>query len=164
MRIKYIIFALAGILSCVSDMHAGLLGPSNYDECVLENMKGVTSDVAARAVIQSCKNRFPNTPKATYPSRSLSSDELSNLHGTAGPSSGLGGGNYRVSIYNGNEAITIIRLEIWITTRINGFQITRRYAKDVKMLPLSTSSAFFDVTLGDEGSVYSWGIANAQGY
>ena len=38
---------------------AGLFGPSNYDECITDSMKGVSSDVAARAIISSCQNQFP---------------------------------------------------------------------------------------------------------
>ena len=45
---------------------AGLFGPSTYDECVLENMKGVGSDLAARAVVASCRSQFPvNKPAET---------------------------------------------------------------------------------------------------
>lgn len=36
--------------------------PSNYDECILDAMKGVSSDVAARAIIESCRALFPETP------------------------------------------------------------------------------------------------------
>ena len=35
-----------------------LFGPKNYDECVLENMKGVSSDTAARLVANSCREKF----------------------------------------------------------------------------------------------------------
>jgi hypothetical protein len=38
---------------------SGIFGPSNYDECVLENMKGVTSDVAAARIDDSCAHKFP---------------------------------------------------------------------------------------------------------
>lgn len=38
---------------------AGLFGPSSYDECITDSMKGVSSDVAARAILTSCRNRFP---------------------------------------------------------------------------------------------------------
>lgn len=37
----------------------GLAGPSNYDECILDSMKGVSSDIAAQAIISSCRNLFP---------------------------------------------------------------------------------------------------------
>ena len=32
---------------------------SSYDECILESLKGVSSDVAANAIIESCRNTFP---------------------------------------------------------------------------------------------------------
>ena len=35
-----------------------LFGPKNYDECILENMKGVSSDIAARLVNNSCDEKF----------------------------------------------------------------------------------------------------------
>lgn len=34
-------------------------GPSSYDECITQTMRGVASDVAARAIISSCRNMFP---------------------------------------------------------------------------------------------------------
>jgi len=37
---------------------AGLLGPTTFDECILANMRGVGSDVAARAVAASCAKQF----------------------------------------------------------------------------------------------------------
>ena len=35
-----------------------LFGPKNYDECVLENMKGVSSDTAASLVALSCREMY----------------------------------------------------------------------------------------------------------
>lgn len=43
---------------------AGLFGPSTYDECLLENLKGVGSDLAARAVAGVCSRKFPPKPVA----------------------------------------------------------------------------------------------------
>ena len=39
---------------------AGWFGPSTYDECILENMKGVGSDLAARVVMGICQRKFPS--------------------------------------------------------------------------------------------------------
>lgn len=56
-----------------SSSHGGLFGPANYDECITDSMKGVSSDVAARAIIESCRNLFPDsagdtaTPEAPAP-------------------------------------------------------------------------------------------------
>ena len=38
---------------------AGAAAPSNYDECILESMKGVKSDLAAKSIIRSCRNIYP---------------------------------------------------------------------------------------------------------
>ena len=35
-----------------------LLGPKDFDECILENMKGVNNDIAARLVANSCREKF----------------------------------------------------------------------------------------------------------
>lgn len=42
--------------------HAGLFGPSNYEECILSEMKSAKSDRAASAIAAACYSKFP--PKA----------------------------------------------------------------------------------------------------
>jgi len=39
--------------------YAGWFEPSDYDDCILKSMKGVTSDVAARQIMRSCGQKFP---------------------------------------------------------------------------------------------------------
>jgi hypothetical protein len=57
--------ALAMFCAAVSGTAtAGLFGPSNFDECILANMKGVGSDMAARAVAASCAKQFPQANPA----------------------------------------------------------------------------------------------------
>ena len=34
---------------------------SSFDECILESLKGVSSDVAANAIIASCRSKFPES-------------------------------------------------------------------------------------------------------
>jgi hypothetical protein len=34
-------------------------GPNNFDECILENTKGVNDKTAAELIYMSCKNKFP---------------------------------------------------------------------------------------------------------
>lgn len=50
----YFLCLLTTPLTCYS----GLFGPSNYEECVLENMKGVVSDQAARQIAHACYEKF----------------------------------------------------------------------------------------------------------
>ena len=52
---------------CPSISHGGPDEPSNYDECIVDAMKGVSSDVAARAIIESCRNLFPKSPAQPLP-------------------------------------------------------------------------------------------------
>lgn len=62
---------LVAILIAVP-VQAGILGPSTYEECILENMKGVQSNVAAGHIVRACRQQFPEEPKVsrlekTYP-------------------------------------------------------------------------------------------------
>ena len=56
-------------LSAVAQAEASKF--SSYDECILESLKGVSSDVAANAIIASCRNSFPEAaavaPEAASP-------------------------------------------------------------------------------------------------
>lgn len=47
--------------------NAGWFGPKDYDECILESMKGVTSDIAARAIQRSCRKKFPKKKSTSQP-------------------------------------------------------------------------------------------------
>lgn len=41
-----------------NNLYAGLFGPSNYDECLLENLKGVNNNHAVALITQSCQDKF----------------------------------------------------------------------------------------------------------
>ena len=55
------------VLLCPAIGHGEESGPSNYDECIVDALKGVSSDVAARAIIESCGNLFPRSQQAAAP-------------------------------------------------------------------------------------------------
>jgi hypothetical protein len=89
--------------------YAGWLGgPSDYDECILEGMKGVTSDVAAQLIRQSCQKKFP---KKTHEDNSveLPSSALEKIEGKAGVA---GNGYYEGIIFNGNREWHITSLTV----------------------------------------------------
>ena len=75
---------------------AQLFGPRNFDECILENMTGVESDRAARAIEQSCFETFPPAKGAA-----LSEAELMKLEIEGGR--WLDYGTVNVMLYNGND-------------------------------------------------------------
>ncbi|GFP33185.1 hypothetical protein HKBW3S42_01507 [Candidatus Hakubella thermalkaliphila] len=68
-------------------------------------MKGVSSDVAARAIMQSCRKRFPETKKQKKAGTKMPQVETSKVDGTLQNSSR----GYIAKIYNGasNEKVTI---------------------------------------------------------
>ena len=53
------------VLMCPLIGHTDEPRPSNYDECIVDSLKGVSSDVAARAIIESCGNLFPRPQQET---------------------------------------------------------------------------------------------------
>jgi hypothetical protein len=55
---------VAIVLGCFLSLRAtaGLFGPSNYWECILEHGRGVKNDFAAYAVIRKCRKDFPDSP------------------------------------------------------------------------------------------------------
>jgi hypothetical protein len=55
--------ALVILILLASPVHAGIFGPSTYEECILENMKGVQSDRAAILIHRVCRKQFPEEKK-----------------------------------------------------------------------------------------------------
>lgn len=53
-------------------------GPSNFDDCIIQNMKGVTSDTAAASIRYSCKQKFPEktSPKSQEPATRMGNPRL----------------------------------------------------------------------------------------
>ena len=65
-----IIALLLSLFSLYADnAYAGIFGPSNYWECILENIPGTQNDGAAYAIIRKCKNDFD---KGSYVEKSSS--------------------------------------------------------------------------------------------
>ena len=124
-------------------------------------MKGVTSDVAARLIMKSCRKKFPLQAKKKPKTKKLSFKEMSHLTGRAG----LGYGNYYSgNIYNGNTDITIAEISIELTTTIGEKKISRTYTDAVHIPPQSTADFGFSIVRGDKDADYSWHIIGATGY
>ena len=155
--------------------------PSTYDECITDSMKGVASDVAARAIISSCRNQFPKQAAtaalqeevtlqheeiAPGTSRSLMPEELGRLTATAF----VFGGSYRITFRNGNEHLTIteVTIAVWDKSNPDGL---RRYSQNVRIEPLESESAKYSVVYEGNSSDWSsvdepestWRVAAAKG-
>jgi hypothetical protein len=57
MNTKLVTILIAMTLS--SQATAGLFGPSTYDDCILDGVKEAKTELAVKAVYQSCRNKFP---------------------------------------------------------------------------------------------------------
>jgi len=81
MRLASLLF----LLSCFGTAHAGWFGPKNYDECILENMKGVTIVQAVWAIKSSCRAKFPQACREWKKSRDSWKIERDNYYKNAAP-------------------------------------------------------------------------------
>jgi hypothetical protein len=140
---------------------AGLFGPSTFDECITESMQGVTSDLAARMIYQSCRKRFPEKKDPPPKSKGLEKENLDKLSGRAG----LWYRNvYHARIYNGNNDITVTKVSIAIRTIVGGADTVNVYSSNVEIQPLTTKETDFYIIVGDDNTGYSWNIHSAEGY
>lgn len=156
---KYLLVISFGL--CSQLCYAGIFGPSNFDDCVLDSMKGVTSDVAARSIYQSCRQKFPEK-QVKNNARNLSDRELSMLTGRGGPAQV---GNYfSVNLLNGNKDLTVSAVTLAVTTKISGKVVTNYYDTDITIGPKKTGNIFVKYIVGDDGAKYDWGISAAKGY
>lgn len=156
--ISYIILLI--LVSPVSTS-AGFFGPSNYDECVLDNMKGVTSDQAARAIQAACRKKFPIEKEDLSKYDSITEEKLDNISGRAGIQFGNYFGGY---LYNGNGDVTIKQVTIVIETKIGNEMKNNEYIIDIDIKPLETKNFGVSILTGDSEEDYNWKIRDAKGF
>lgn len=58
------VFFVFFVACSIGNSYAGWFGPSNYEECILEKMKDAKSSVAAAAIADACRKKFPLKVKA----------------------------------------------------------------------------------------------------
>lgn len=159
MTIRYLFLVS---LVCLAILFAGC-GASNYDECVLESMKGVTSDVVAKEIIRSCRNKFPEKkPNDTE----VSENVVRQLQGRGGISYGT---LFKGRIYNGSSEWTITQLTVMLVPKPKDKSSVsehspKEYNVDVDVPPLTVGEFMFSVYYDDVASKYDWGITKARGY
>lgn len=61
------------LICAATTSHAGIFGPSNYDECLLDGAKSAQTEAAVQLVIAACRSKFPpnnasnqNEPEKSY--------------------------------------------------------------------------------------------------
>jgi len=100
------VFLTAALLNSTNASAWSLFHEQTYDECILENMKGVTSDDAANKIAGACviKTSKPNGKASTCKDRKLTEAEVNLVSGNATVQSY---GWMTVKLYNGNKKIII---------------------------------------------------------
>jgi hypothetical protein len=117
-----------------------LFGPKSYEDCVINNMKGVSSDDAARAIRNACRKKFPPVEKKVLilPESELPRIESSiedfryPITSKSGKSTGsieylYKTNGYAIKVYNGTDKYTIS--EIMLELDIEGKGIRQFVAK-----------------------------------
>jgi hypothetical protein len=129
-------------------------GPNDYNSCILESMRGVTSDVAARMIRNACKDKFP---VKIQEDEELPKSSAQNIEGNA---KGLGG-YFQGTIYNGDSEWTITGLEIRVTDKkTNQFRDYKALMDEIR--PIKKGTFVFETYQLPED--YSWIILRAFGH
>lgn len=138
---------------------AGLFGSSTYDECVLDSMKGVTSDQAARAIIVSCRNKFP-TAKAK--AEDMPPWELAKITGKGRVSPFTD--SFTANLYNGSNEWTVTEVTVVLTATDEKGKVQQamEYAVDLNLPPLATQEIAVSI-LKERDVSYQWNISKARG-
>lgn len=131
----------------------------NYDECVLNSMKGVTSDMAARAIVRSCGKKYEEKKPKSTP---LPAQAIVKLNGNAQIDEV---GFIRGQIYNGNSTWTVTEFTIAVRYKnSDGMPTSREYKIDKYITPLSQDSFIQQSGPADTYTGFEWTFVTANGY
>jgi hypothetical protein len=97
-------------------------GPKDYDDCILQNLKGVNNDDAIWEIKNSCREKFPEkSDEKVCKRRELTKDEKAKLDIRLG----LNDSTINVRVYNGNESLNVYGKDIEITA--SNFDLPQKY-------------------------------------
>jgi hypothetical protein len=147
-------------------------GPANYEDCILESMKGVSSDDAARLIREACRDKFP----VGYGATPLSKKELKHIEFGTGHFSRATSktenssesasdaekkpvyARMEVTARNTSDNLTITSL----TIELNGGSIPtlREFTVDTNIKPRESGVIVFDISPPQE--VLGWELSGAK--
>ena len=108
-----------------------------YDECILENMKGVTSDNAARQIRDACGNK---TSDSVADSKKCSTRFLTAAEETLViPYASIHNGWMELDVHNNNKNIAVTGFKVFIKDLQTNKTLTYEAASP-KIAPFTTSS------------------------
>ena len=158
------------VLFCPTIGYGDSSSPTNYDECIVDTMRGVSSDVAAHAIIESCRNLFPGTqskaPPAPAPAenpaaaaRSLTPDELGRLRAATKAF----GSAYRVTVENDNPGLTLTEVTIAVWDDGNPVASRKEYSEAARIAPQTSATVKYTVHYRGDETNWNWAVVAARG-
>jgi len=156
---KKVVLGLIIIASHSVAMAWSLFGPKTYEECVLQNMKGTTSDAAAKHIESACNDKYETKPVPVQKckSREPSLDELKKIQANGGVEDG-GMPRFRATIYNGNANVSID--EMVVLLKGSNFSSPQQYKLSfIPIQPLSSGTASVQVQkMPGKNFSWDWGL------
>lgn len=170
--------------------HADVADFSSYDECILESLKGVSSDVAANAIIASCRSKLPEggavapAPAEEAPAPPAVEASPAPAAAAAVPTAAAAAGEprfltaeelanvratlfvfgtqYRLTLENKNEDVTLteMTISVWDDLEPLGLQT---FTETMKVPPLETGKVTYEVAYMGDDQNWSWRIDSAKG-
>jgi len=164
--VRVVISGLALLLLSFAS-HAGCRAASNYNDCIIDAMKGVKSNVAAMAISDACRAKFRKKIVVV----AVPQQVLANLVGALG--NGGVAGQLAGTVYNGNSDWAITNITVSVTPKAGKSAGGEQY--QTKLLDVNsvddgrgampqTNGLFHFQSSIDLSSGYGWKIVGAEGY
>ena len=165
---------------------------TSYDECILESLKGVSSDVAANAIIASCRSKFPEAavvpapaaqsealaepgpaPEPAHEEQAISTSEAKPAAGPSRPLTSEELRNlkatlfgfttkYTVTFENLNEDIAITEVTIAVWDDFDPRGL-KKYTETMRIPPSGTAKVTYEVIYMGDDQGWRWKVDSAKG-
>ena len=185
------VFFVLLALTCPAVSHADPSAPTNYDECILDAMRGVSSDVAARAIIESCRSLFPESPGDAAPQAAPSpAPQAASAPQAAPPPTAVEaapldtadarsltadeldrlrararvfGARYRVIVDNDNPDLTLTEVTIAVWDDNDPVASRKEYTGATQIAPQSSATVQYTVHYRGDETGWNWDVVAARG-
>ena len=178
------------VFFCPSISHGSPDEPSNYDECIIDAMKGVSSDVAANAIIESCRSLFPASQSeapppaaepvpaavpvapapAVAPAAAPVAVDASNARaltadelGQVSAKAKVFGDSYRVTVNNGNTDLTLTEVTIGVWDDTDPAYARLEHSEVAQIGPQGSAEIRYTVRYRGDESGWRWAVIAARG-
>lgn len=159
MNLPLVVFAPLLALIPLEVLAGNAAAPAAYEQCILDSMKGITSDRAADETRRACRESTGDKViEADLPAHAL---------GKLIVHAGFGWGIFSGTLYNGNNDYAITQITVALTPMrmSNGGETAnaRPYNLDLAVQPLAKGALSMPIP-SDNTLEYSWEITKARGY